>query len=72
MADTSIEALEAETAGSWVRTVKDLTAGAAGGVAQVLLGMSICRVVEGGDEKRVTVVGARLREPGGRIGGGLA
>ena len=37
MADTSIEAIEAET-GSWVRTVKDLGAGAAGGVAQVLLG----------------------------------
>lgn len=37
MADTSIEAIEAENA-SWVRTVKDLGAGAAGGVAQVLLG----------------------------------
>jgi hypothetical protein len=38
MADTSIEAMEAESGGGWVRTVKDLSAGAAGGVAQVLLG----------------------------------
>lgn len=33
----NIEAKEAEI-GSWVRTAKDLTAGAAGGIAQVLLG----------------------------------
>lgn len=33
----NIEAKEAEMA-SWVRTAKDLTAGAAGGIAQVLLG----------------------------------
>jgi hypothetical protein len=32
-----IEAKEVEI-GSWVRTAKDLAAGAAGGVAQVLLG----------------------------------
>jgi hypothetical protein len=37
MAETGIEAIEAENA-SWTRTVKDLAAGAAGGVAQVLLG----------------------------------
>lgn len=42
MADTSIEAIEAETS-SWVRTVKDLGAGAAGGVAQVLLGECFLR-----------------------------
>jgi hypothetical protein len=40
MADTKIEAIEAENA-SWTRTVKDLAAGAAGGVAQVLLGKSV-------------------------------
>ena len=34
-----MEELEAET-GGWVRTAKDLFAGAAGGVAQVLLGQS--------------------------------
>lgn len=33
----AVEAKEAE-AGSWARTAKDLVAGAAGGVAQVLLG----------------------------------
>lgn len=36
----AIEAKEAENAG-WVRTVKDLSAGAAGGIAQVLLGESL-------------------------------
>jgi hypothetical protein len=41
MADAAeeIEKYEAET-GSWARTAKDLFAGAAGGVAQVLLGKS--------------------------------
>lgn len=42
MGDTSIDAVEAEGGGGWVRTVKDLGAGAAGGVAQVLLGESFC------------------------------
>ena len=32
--------LEAADQGNWGRTVKDLAAGAAGGIAQVLLGMS--------------------------------
>lgn len=34
MADSHLEGHEA----NWIRTVKDLTAGAAGGIAQVLLG----------------------------------
>lgn len=37
MADTDIQALEAENS-SWKRTAKDLISGAAGGIAQVLLG----------------------------------
>lgn len=37
MADTDIQALEAENA-SWKQTAKDLGSGAAGGIAQVLLG----------------------------------
>lgn len=41
MVDKSIEAIEAEQA-SWVRTVKDLASGAAGGIAQVLIGESCC------------------------------
>lgn len=47
MAD-GVEALEAKEAGntSWVRTVKDLSAGAAGGIAQVLLGESLACGVE--------------------------
>lgn len=45
MGDTSIDAVEAEGGGGWVRTVKDLGAGAAGGVAQVLLGESFCDFV---------------------------
>lgn len=32
--------VEQEQSPSWVRTAKDLTAGAAGGIAQVLLGTS--------------------------------
>lgn len=39
MADTDIQALEAK-AGSWAQTGKDLGSGAAGGIAQVLLGES--------------------------------
>jgi hypothetical protein len=62
MGEPSIEDLEA-VQGSWVRTVKDLASGAAGGVAQVLLGESksgscVCchrgvvfRSVEGGFSK---------------------
>jgi len=41
MADTDIQALEAK-AGSWAQTGKDLGSGAAGGIAQVLLGESDC------------------------------
>lgn len=39
MAGTDIQALEAKTA-SWKQTGKDLGSGAAGGIAQVLLGES--------------------------------
>lgn len=48
MAD-SIEAIEADLAaqGSWARTAKDLFAGAAGGVAQVLLGEYIAVMAAG-------------------------
>lgn len=58
MGDTTelIEAKEAENS-SWARTAKDLFAGAAGGVAQVLLGEflkivaeSCCLLLEGDDE----------------------
>lgn len=33
--------VELEQSASWARTAKDLTAGAAGGIAQVLLGTNI-------------------------------
>lgn len=38
MADTDIQIIEAENS-SWAQTGKDLGSGAAGGIAQVLLGM---------------------------------
>jgi hypothetical protein len=40
MGDTEVKAEELQ--GGWARTAKDLTSGAAGGVAQVLIGKLIC------------------------------
>lgn len=51
MSDVDIRTLEAEQA-SWVQTGKDLASGAAGGIAQVLLGkFSIIRAGFGKSRK---------------------